>query len=101
MAATPEALPRLYNLNFPEFFSPQLSDAQQARDGKKSGSLVSLTMAPDTTFAGVPCAVVVEKDVLGKNKKGETAYRTTMIYVGKKDDVIRGYHTENAIVQRR
>lgn len=94
LGVTPDAMARSYDLNFPEFFSPRISDAQQARDSKASGELFSLRVAPDETFGGVPCAVVEEKSVLGKTRKGTTAYRTTKIYVGKKDDIIRGYHTE-------
>ena len=94
LETTTEALANEYGLNFSEFFSLDNSDAKSARETRASGKFISLAMAPDETFGGVPCSVVVEKQLLGKTKKGTNAYSTTKIYVGKKDDVFRGYHTE-------
>ena len=94
LETTTEALASEYGLNFSEFFSLDNSDAKQARETKASGKFISLALAPDETFGGVPCSVVVEKQLLGKTQKGMNAYSTTKIYVGKKDDIIRGYRTK-------
>ena len=93
MGVTPRTIGTTYGLNFGEFFDPTNSDVEQAREMKKNGSLVSLKMASDATFGGVACSVVEEKTIENKTPKG-TTYRTTKIYIGKKDDVIRGYHIE-------
>ena len=94
LGVTSDELAGTYGLNFGEFFNPANSDAEQARAMQKNGRLQSLKLASDATFAGVPCSVVEEKTLLGKTQKGTNAYRTTKIYVGKKDDIIRGYHSE-------